>query len=303
MSSENSSSQLPGSAVSTAPAGAGRIRVASWNVNSVRARMPRVVEFLQRADVDVLLVQETKVKSGAFPAGPLQELGYRIAQHGLDQWNGVGIISRIGLDDVRLGFAGMPSWGEPPVQEARAITATCGGIEVTSVYVPNGREIDHPHYHYKLAWLAALREHAANRLRDDPDARLVIGGDFNIAPRDGDVWSMEFFEGRTHVTPPERAAFDALLDIGLVDVVRPFTDAPGTYTYWDYQRLGFQKNRGLRIDFLLASPAVANEVVDAAIDREERKGTGASDHAPVILTVSASTPGAPANQAAATVSS
>ncbi|MEJ7651517.1 MAG: exodeoxyribonuclease III [Nakamurella sp.] len=291
MSSENPSWQLfAGSATGDTPAPTGSaptgpIRIASWNVNSVRARMPRLVAFLQRGDIDVLLVQETKVRSGAFPVGPIEALGYEIAQHGLDQWNGVGIISRVGMQDVQFGFPGMPSWGEPAVQEARAITARCAGIEVSSVYVPNGREIDHPHYHYKLAWLAALREHTAARLLDEPLARMVIGGDFNIAPRDGDVWSMEFFEGRTHVTPPEREAFAALLETGLVDVVRPFTDAPGTYTYWDYTQLRFPKNRGMRLDFLLASPTVANEVVDARIDREERKGAGASDHAPVIVTV------------------
>lgn len=264
---------------------AGSHTLATWNVNSIRARMPRVVAYLQRTEVDVLLVQETKVATGAFPAEEIRALGYEIAQHGLNQWNGVAIISRIGLQDAIPGFPGIPTFGEPPVAEARSLTARCGDLEVTSVYVPNGREVGHPHYHYKLAWLESLRADVAARLQRDPAARFVIGGDFNIAPRDSDVWSVQYFEGRTHVTAPEREAFSALLDTGLVDVVRPFTDTPGTYTFWDYQQLGFPKNRGLRIDFLLASPAVANDVVDARIDREERKGTGASDHAPVVVQI------------------
>lgn len=259
------------------------LRVATWNVNSLRARLPRVLAFLERRQPDVLLLQETKVADGAFPVAALEAHGYRVAQHGLDSWNGVAIASRVGIDDVVTAFPGAPAWGEPGVVEARAITATCGGLRVTSVYVPNGREIDHLHYHYKLAWLEALRDHLAAQLAADPDAPLVVGGDFNIAPTDADVWSVEFYAERTHTTPRERAAFAALLEIGLHDAVRPFTSAPGTFTYWDYQQLRFPKNRGMRIDFLLVAPALAPRVVDAVIDRDERKGTGASDHAPVLV--------------------
>jgi exodeoxyribonuclease-3 len=179
----------------------------------------------------------------------------------------------------------MPSYGEPPVQEARAIGATCGGVTTWSLYVPNGREVGHPHYTYKLDWLARLHDSAAGWLADDPNAQILLAGDWNIAPYDEDVWDPSFFEGKTHVTDPERAAFRAMVDAGFADVVRPHTPGPGTYTYWDYTQLRFPKKQGMRIDFALASPALAARVTDASIDREERKGKGASDHAPVLLTL------------------
>lgn len=256
------------------------MRIATWNVNSLRARKERVASWLERSDVDVLLLQETKVADPAFPAKELQSLGYQVAHHGFSQWNGVAIASRVGLVDVRIGIPGLPEFDG--LSEARSIGAVCAGVRVWSLYVPNGRVIDDPHYHYKLAWLAVLREYVQAELTN-PDARLLLGGDFNIAPTDDDIWSVEFYRGQTHVTPPERQAFQALLDAGLTDLVRPYAPGPGVYTYWDYKQLSFQKRRGMRIDFLLGSPAIRDLTVRAIIDREERKGTGASDHAPVAV--------------------
>lgn len=261
------------------------MRIATWNVNSVRSRIDRVMGVLERHDLDVLLLQETKCRDDQFPTLDLAAKGYELAHHGLNQWNGVAVISRVGLDNVQIGFPSMPGFGEPIAPEARAIGATCGGVRVWSLYIPNGREIDHPHYHYKLDWLSRLRDDATGWLADDADAQILLAGDWNIAPTDDDVWDVAFFEGRTHVTAPERAAFQAIVDAGFSDVVRPFTPGPGVYTYWDYTQLRFPKKQGMRIDFALASPALASRVTDAMIDREERKGKGASDHAPVVVTL------------------
>ncbi|NNG38779.1 exodeoxyribonuclease III [Flexivirga sp. ID2601S] len=261
------------------------MRIATWNVNSIRSRIDRVVEVLQRHDLDVLLLQETKCRDDQFPVLPLSAAGYDVAMHGLNQWNGVAIISRAGLDDVEVGFPGMPAYGDPAVSEARAIGATVDGVRVWSLYVPNGREVGHPHYAYKLDWLAKLRDAAQGWLADDGDAQIMLAGDWNIAPTDDDVWSVEFFEGKTHVTAPERAAFRAVVDAGFADLVRPYAPGPGVYTYWDYTQLRFPKRQGMRIDFALGSPALAERVTHAEIDREERKGKGASDHAPVLVTL------------------
>jgi len=255
------------------------VRLATWNVNSLRSRIGRVEEFLQRHDVDVLAVQETKAREDQLPLMGLQALGYDVAVAGVNQWNGVAIISRVGLDDVEVGFPGQPGWGEPVAAEARAIAATCGGVRVWSLYVPNGRKPDDPHYLYKLDWLARLREATRGGL----DGDTALAGDWNIAPRDEDVFDMAQFAKSTHVTPSERAAFQAFLDDGFVDVVRPHTPGPDVYTYWDYYRQRFERNRGLRIDFVLASPSLAARVSGAFIDRDERAGTGASDHAPVAV--------------------
>lgn len=255
------------------------MRLATWNVNSLRSRIGRVEEFLQRHDVDVLAVQETKAREDQLPLMGLQALGYDVAVAGVNQWNGVAIISRVGLDDVEVGFPGQPGWGEPLAAEARAIAATCGGVRVWSLYVPNGRKPDDPHYAYKLDWLARLREAARAGLDND----TALAGDWNIAPRDEDVFDMAQFAKSTHVTPQERAAFQGFLDDGFVDVVRPHTPGPDVYTYWDYYRQRFERNRGLRIDFVLASPSLAARVSGAFIDRDERAGTGASDHAPVAV--------------------
>ncbi|WP_114424192.1 exodeoxyribonuclease III [Nocardioides houyundeii] len=254
------------------------MRIATWNVNSIRSRIDRVEAFLQRHDVDVLAVQETKAKVDQLPLMGLQSLGYEVAAAGTSQWNGVALISRVGLEDVQVGFEGMPGYGDPVVPEARAIGAVCGGVRIWSLYVPNGRKPDDPHYRYKLAWLAQLRAQAVDWLGED----CALVGDWNVCPTDEDVFDPAQFKNSTHVTPAERAAFQAFLDDGYVDVVRPYTPGPDVYTYWDYYRQRFERNRGLRIDFILGSPSLAARVSSAFIDREERAGTGASDHAPVI---------------------
>lgn len=258
------------------------MRIATWNCNSIRSRAERAIGVLQRHDLDVLALQETKCKDAQFPLAPFEEAGYEVAFHGLDQWNGVAIVSRVGIEDVQIGFDGMPHWGEPdPVAEARALGATCGGVRIWSLYVPNGRSLEDQHYAYKLDWLASLRDTAAGWLAEDPQAQICLMGDWNVAPLDEDVWDPGFFAGKTHVSAPERSAFQAVVDAGYSDVVRPHTE--GQFTYWDYTQLRFPKKQGMRIDFALASPALADRVEAAAIDREERKGKGASDHAPVLL--------------------
>lgn len=263
------------------------LRLATWNVNSIRTRVDRVVDWLARADVDVLAMQETKCTDAQFPTMPFAALGYEVAHVGLNQWNGVAIASRVGLDNVEVGFDGQPTWSakseQAPAAEARALGATCGGVRVWSLYVPNGRTLDDPHYTYKLNWLAALRDTASNWLKDDPSTPIALVGDWNIAPTDDDVWNVDFFQGSTHVSAPERAAFEAIVDAGFTDVVRPFTPGPGVYTYWDYTQLRFPRKEGMRIDFILGSPALADRVGHAEIVREERKGKAPSDHAPVVV--------------------
>jgi exodeoxyribonuclease III len=263
------------------------MRLATWNVNSIRTRVDRVTDWLQRADVDVLAMQETKCTDAQFPSMPFAAVGYEVAHVGVSQWNGVAIASRVGLSDVEIGFAGQPTWSSKPdveaVAEARALGATCGGVRVWSLYVPNGRSLADPHYAYKLDWLAALRDTAAGWLSDDPGAPVALVGDWNIAPTDEDVWSTEAYQGHTHVSEPERAAFHAIKDAGFTDVVRPFTPGPGVYTYWDYTQLAFQKRRGMRIDFILGSPGLAARVRHGEIGKDERRGKGASDHAPVLI--------------------
>lgn len=249
----------------------------------MRVRVERALEVMQRHDLDVLALQETKVTTEKFPREAFEQAGYEVAAWGLNQWNGVAIVSRVGLEDVQLGFPGQPGFGDPQVTEARALGATCGGVRVWSLYVPNGREIDHPHYTYKLAWLEQLRTQTAGWLQADPDLQLLLTGDWNVVPTDDDVWSMSAFEGKTHVTPPERAAFTAFAEAGLEELSRRFLPAPHTYTYWDYVQLRFPKNEGMRIDFGYASPALAARATAVEIDRNERKGKGASDHVPVIF--------------------
>lgn len=258
------------------------MRIATWNVNSLRSRIDRVEALLQRHDIDVLALQETKAREDQLPLMGLQSLGYEVASAGYNQWNGVAIISRVGLEDVQVGFEGMPGFGDPVTAEARAIGATCGGVRLWSLYVPNGRKVDDPHYLYKLEWLARLRESAADWLGGD----TALVGDWNIAPLDEDVFDITQFATSTHVTPRERAAFQAFLDDGYVDVARPHTPGPEVYTYWDYYRQRYERNRGLRIDFVLGSPPLAARTTGAFIDREERAGKGASDHAPVIVDLS-----------------
>ena len=261
------------------------MRIATWNINSIRTRIDRATAFLERSNVDVLALQETKCRDDQFPLLPFEALGYEVALHGLNQWNGVAVASRLPILDVQVGFPGMPSWGDPAVQEARALGVTVEGpsgakIVNWSLYVPNGRELADPHYDYKLEWLARLADYASSILKEDPEVQMTLMGDWNIAPLDEDVWDTEFFEGRTHVSAPERAAFKRFEDEGFVEVTRPLVD---NYTYWDYQQLRFPKNQGLRIDFIYGSPALAKRVVGAKIDRNERKGKKPSDHVPVII--------------------
>jgi len=259
------------------------VRIATWNVNSLRSRIDRVEAFLERHDIDVLALQETKAREDQLPLLGLQSLGYDVAAVGFNQWNGVAVISRVGIEDVQVGFPGMPVWEE--VSEARALGVLCGtkdgsaGVRVWSLYVPNGRKVDDPHYFYKLDWLARLRD-AAAQWTDDP---VALVGDWNIAPLDEDVFDIAQFAKSTHVTKPERDAFQAILDAGYVDVVRPHHPGPEVYTYWDYYRQRFERNRGMRIDFVLGSKPFADRVTGALIDRDERSGQGASDHAPVIV--------------------
>jgi exodeoxyribonuclease-3 len=259
------------------------VRLATWNVNSIRSRADRVAAWLQRRDIDVAALQETKARDDQFPDELFRGLGYQVAHVGFSQWNGVAILSRVGLEDVEVGFPGQPRWGDDPDAEARAIGATCGGVRLWSLYVPNGRTLTDPHYQYKLEWLAELRATAAGWLAADPEAQIALAGDWNIAPQDDDVWDMAVFATSTHVSEPERAAFRAVVAAGYTDVVRPFTPGPGVYTYWDYKLLRFPRREGMRIDFVLASPALVKRVTAALIDREERKGKGASDHAPVAV--------------------
>ena len=267
------------------------LRLATWNVNSVRSRIDRVIDWLDRSDIDVLAIQETKCRDDQFPYERFDAAGYTVAHAGFNQWNGVAIASRVGLDDVQITFEGQPGFDRDeteslfsaPVVDARAIAATCGGVRVWSLYVPNGRALDDPHLQYKLEWLARLRDEGRRWLTADPDAQIALVGDWNIAPTDDDVWSVEYFEGKTHTSPAERSAFDAIVAAGYADVVRPFAPGPGVFTYWDYTRLRFPRREGMKIDFVLASPALATRATSALIDREERKGKGASDHAPVVV--------------------
>jgi exodeoxyribonuclease III len=257
------------------------VRVATWNVNSVRQRVPRLLPWLDQRQPDVVCLQETKLADDAFRALLGEELGrrgYEFAVHGEPRWNGVAILSRAGLGDVVAGLSGAPGFPDP---EARAVAATCGGIRVYSVYVPNGRQPESEHYRYKLAWLAALRD-AVGAVRPMGEGLLVCG-DMNIAPADADVFDPDAYIGQTHVTPPERAALASLQEAaGLHDVVRDRWPDERVFTYWDYRAGMFHQDLGMRIDLLLASDPVADRVRAAWVDREARKGTGPSDHAPVI---------------------
>ncbi|MFD7336809.1 exodeoxyribonuclease III [Streptomyces violascens] len=255
------------------------MRIATWNVNSITARLPRLLAWLESTGTDVLCIQETKTTAEGFPAAELRELGYESAVNATGRWNGVALVSRVGLDDVVRGLPGGPDY--EGTEEPRAISATCGGVRLWSVYVPNGREVEHDHYAYKLTWFEALKAAVAE---DAAGQRpFAVLGDFNVAPTDEDVFDPAVFEGLTHVTPAERAALAALREAGLSDVVpRPLKyDRP--YTYWDYRQLAFPKNRGMRIDLVYGNEPFAKAVKDSYVDREERKGKGASDHAPVVV--------------------
>jgi exodeoxyribonuclease III len=254
------------------------VRIATWNVNSVKQRVPRLLPWLDERRPDVVCLQETKLTDDAFLellGEELRDRDYAVAAHGEATWNGVAILSRSGLDEVAVGLPGAPGFPGP---ESRAISATCGGIRVVSVYVPNGRVPDSDHYRYKLAWLASLRQMVAA----GADATVVCG-DFNIAPTDDDVFDPDAYVGQTHVTRPERAALAEVMELGLRDVVRDRWPNERVFTYWDYRAGMFPKDLGMRIDLVLATEPVAGRVRAAWVDRQARKGSGPSDHAPVIV--------------------
>ncbi|KQV06891.1 exodeoxyribonuclease III [Leifsonia sp. Root112D2] len=263
------------------------MRVATWNVNSIRTRVGRVVDWLVREDIDVLGMQEIKCKPEQFPAEAFEEAGYEVQIHGLNQWNGVAFASRVPLTDVTTSFEGMPGFlkgQEGPDQplEARAMGVTVEGIRLWSLYVPNGRALDDAHYAYKLDWLAALAADTQRWLGNDPALPLALMGDWNVAPLDSDVGDPTFVQGvSTHISPAERAAFAAFETVGLSDVVRP--RVPEGFTFWDYKQLRFPRNEGMRIDFIMGSDAFAELVTDASIHRNERKGDAPSDHVPVVV--------------------
>jgi exodeoxyribonuclease-3 len=254
------------------------MRIATWNVNSLKQRLPRLLPWLDQRRPDVVCLQETKLADDAFTellGDELSKRGYKAAAHGEAAWNGVAILSRVGLDDAVAGIEGAPGFPNP---EARAVSATCDGIRIVSVYVPNGRTPGSEHYRYKLAWLASLREMVAAGAKN-----TVVCGDMNIAPTDEDVFDPEAYVGQTHVTPPERAALAELEAVGLHDVVRDHWPDKRVFTYWDYRAGMFHQDLGMRIDLVLAGDAVAERVRAAWVDRQARKGSGPSDHAPVIV--------------------
>jgi exodeoxyribonuclease-3 len=271
------------------------MRIATWNVNSLKARLEKVEWWLERAAPDVLLLQETKLADDAAPVMAFQMAGYTLVHHGEGRWNGVAIASRVGASDVVANFGDGPVRSSAagaevataeedfdPFDEARMVSAICGGIRVVSLYAPNGRALDTPFYAGKLAWFARLRRWLDET--QDPAAPIVLGGDLNVAPAPADVWDEAAAHGSTHVSEPERDAFRALLDWGLADVYRDRHDEPGRFTWWDYRAGNFQRNEGMRIDHLLASTPVAARVIGVEIDREARKGKPVpSDHAPLVM--------------------
>jgi exodeoxyribonuclease-3 len=254
------------------------MRVVTWNVNSLRARLERVEEWISEVQPDVLCLQETKLADDAFPALTFEALGYDTAHYGQGQWNGVAILSKVGLDDVVNNFAD----GIEPDPDARIITATCGGVRISCCYVPNGRSLDDDHYAYKLSWLDRLLAHLASDT--DPSDDVIVTGDFNIAPEDRDVFDMAKFQNATHVSAAERDRLAALEAWGLIDLFRQHhPDAEHVYSWWDYRAGDFHQGRGLRIDLVLGSRGVAERCEWSAIDRNARKGKSPSDHAPVMV--------------------
>lgn len=267
------------------------MKLATWNINSARSRIERILDVLERHELDVLALQETKCKPEQFPADELIARGYHVAAHGFNQWNGVALISRHELNDVRHEFPNQPGFtkGTPELgssakylagdPEARAIGATVEGIEIWSLYIPNGRALEDPHYYYKLDFLARLRDFASTKLEQNPAAKFAFVGDWNVIPTDADVWDPTAMDG-LYLSEAERAGFFAIADTGMQEISRQFAT---NYTYWDYQKLRFPKNEGMRIDYVYASPALAAIALGGKIDRDERKGKGASDHVPVII--------------------
>jgi exodeoxyribonuclease III len=254
------------------------MRLATWNVNSLTARLPRVVEWLEANQPDVVCLQETKQAQGAFPSTELLELGYESVHHGEGRWNGVAIVSKVGLEDPASGLG-----ADYDVHGARLVAATCGGVRVHSVYVPNGRSLESEHYVAKLAWLARLRQYLDERYQTGDG--VAVCGDFNVAPRDADLWDPAAFVGATHASPEERAALDAVLDWGLVDVFAQAHPEGGVFSWWDYRAGDFHQGRGMRIDLVLLSSALAAQASSSYVDRDARKGKKPSDHAPVVVDV------------------
>jgi exodeoxyribonuclease III len=257
------------------------VRLATWNVNSVIARRPRLIDWLQTRQPDVACLQEIKCTVDDFPFDDVRGLGYEAEVYGDGRWNGVALVSRVGLADIVRGLDNEPGF---PDREARAIAATCGGLRIRTVYVPNGRTPADPHYEYKLAWLDALCASSARDLA--AYGASVICGDFNVAPTDTDVWDPEVFVGSTHVTPAERERLARLRSLGFTDLVPRPGKGSHPFTYWDYRAGMFPKDMGMRIDHVYVSRPVAERVRDAWVDRETRKGKGPSDHAPVIVDLS-----------------
>jgi exodeoxyribonuclease III len=271
------------------------VRVATWNVNSLKARLPRVEEWLAYADVDVLCLQETKLSDATFPTMAFETLGYNSVHFGQGQWNGVAILSRVGIENVVTGFA-PDVVGSGPVDEyvagvlgeARLVTADCGGVTITSVYVPNGRSPEDPHYQAKLEWLLRLREHYARI--SSPDQPVIVCGDFNIAPDDRDVWDPKKFTGSTHVTDAERARLSELESWGFTDLFRQKYTGDRLYTYWDYRAGDFHQHRGMRIDLMYGTSPISEKLQWVFVDRNARKGKLPSDHTPVIVDFAWPTP-------------
>ena len=265
------------------------MRIATWNVNSIRTRKALVIDFLHNSDIDVVLMQETKCRDDQFPFEDFEAAGYDVAHFGLNQWNGVGIASRLPLQDIEQGFPGMPGFSKDPsaepALEARALSATVEGFRLCSVYVPNGRALDDPHLDYKLRFIEALGEHYRSYQELPGAVPVAIGGDFNVAPEDSDVGDPAFLvPGTTHTSEVERGALQAFLTrAGLRDTVRPLV--PTGYTYWDYKQGKFPKDHGMRIDFIYGSESFASQVSHASIEKDQRNGEGPSDHVPVVVEV------------------
>ncbi len=252
-----------------------QVLFATWNVNSLNARLPRVTEWLEMCEPDVVCLQETKMADDAFPALGFKELGYEAVHKGEGRWNGVAILSRVGLEKPVFDFS-------PELDtQARIVGAKCGGVDVFSVYVPNGRALDDDHYQFKLRWFAELRQYLDSNC--DPSSDLIIAGDWNVAPEDGDVWDIGAFEGFTHVSEPERKAVQSIKDWGLMDTLRArFPRQEGLFSYYDYQAGRFHKRQGMRIDYVLSTHSLAERAKVDLVDRNARKGTKPSDHAPVL---------------------
>jgi exodeoxyribonuclease-3 len=261
------------------------MRLATWNVNSLKARLPRVLDWLSRVEPrpDIFCMQETKVADADVPALAFGELGYEVIHHGLGRWNGVAIASRVGIEDVVGGIGPAPDgWTD---DGGRLVSAACGGIRVVSVYVPNGRVVGSEFYEAKLIWLDRLNEWIRNAC--NPSMELALCGDFNVAPEDSDVWDPAAVHGATHVSPPERERVARLREWGLLDVVDRFHPEGGHFTWWDYRAGNFHKNLGMRIDHVYVTEPLARRAVAAGRDREARKPKSfegiPSDHAPLVV--------------------